>query len=64
MEAHGEVTGSGAFAAGAAAGQLLTLIVQGRGNSCTSPTDFAHWTLVMQGPKANYSLFGDLVRAP
>ena len=60
----GKVIGSGAFAAGAAAGQLLTLIVQGRGNSCTSATDFAHWTLVMQGPKANYSLFGDLVRAP
>ena len=24
--------------------------------------DFSHWTLVMQGPKANYTLFGDLVR--
>jgi len=23
--------------------------------------DFSHWTLVMQGPKANYTLFGDLV---
>jgi hypothetical protein len=60
----GKVTGSGAFAAGAAAGQLVTLIVQGRGNSCTSASDFAHWTLVMQGPKANYSLFGDLLRTP
>jgi hypothetical protein len=33
------------------------------GNSCTSAVDFAHWTLVMQGPKANYTLFGDLVTA-
>ena len=35
-----------------------------RGNSCTSASDFGHWTLVMQGPKANYSLFGDLKRTP
>lgn len=60
----GKVTGSGAFGSGAGAGQALTLIVQGRGNSCTSASDFGHWTLVMQGPKANYSLFGDLKRTP
>jgi disulfide bond formation protein DsbB len=24
--------------------------------------DFLHWTLVTQGAKANYTLFGDLVR--
>ena len=52
--------GAGVFAPGAAAGHTLTLIVQGRGNSCTSASDFAYWTLVMQGPKANYSMFGDL----
>jgi hypothetical protein len=23
--------------------------------------NLTHWTLVMQGPKANYTLFGDLV---
>ena len=60
----GKATGSGAFGAGAGSGQLLTLIVQGSGNSCTSASDFAAWTLVMQGPKANYALFGDLKRAP
>jgi hypothetical protein len=38
--------------------------VQGSGNSCTSASDFAAWTLVMQGPKAKYALFGDLKRAP
>lgn len=58
----GKVTGSGVFAAGAGPKQLLTLIVQGRGNSCTSSIDFAHWTLVMEGPKGNYTLFGDLVQ--
>lgn len=55
---------SGAFAPGAAAGHTLTLIVQGSGNSCTGASDFGYWTLVMQGPKANYSLFGDLKRTP
>jgi hypothetical protein len=53
---------TGAFSAGS--GHTLTLIVQGGGNACTSASDFGYWTLVMQGPKANYSLFGGLVRAP
>ena len=53
--------GSGVFQPGIAPRQLLTLILQGGGNSCTSANDFSHWTLVMQGPKANYTLFGDLV---
>jgi hypothetical protein len=53
--------GSGVFTPGIAPRQILTLIFQGGGNSCTSSIDFTHWTLVMQGPKANYTLFGDLV---
>lgn len=53
--------GSGVFRPGIAPRQQLTLILQGGGNSCTSALDFSHWTLVMQGPKANYALFGDLV---
>jgi hypothetical protein len=57
-----KAAGSGVFAVGLGPNQLLTLIVQGRGNSCTSSEDFTHWTLVMRGPRANYSLFGDLVR--
>jgi hypothetical protein len=55
--------GSGVFQPGIAPRQLLTLIFQGGGNSCTSSIDFTHWTLVMQGPKANYTLFGDFVTA-
>jgi hypothetical protein len=60
----GKAKGTGAFSPGGGHGQLLTLIVQGGGNSCTSASDFNAWTLVMQGAKANYSLFGDLKRAP
>ena len=57
----GKVTGTGAFSAANGAKQVVTLILQGRGNSCTSAVDFTHWTLVMEGPKARYSLFGELV---
>jgi hypothetical protein len=55
-------SGDGVFRAGIAPRQLLTLILQGGGNSCTSAIDFSHWTLVMQGPKANYTFYGDLAR--
>jgi hypothetical protein len=55
--------GSGVFQPGIAPRQILTLILQGGGNSCTSSIDFTHWTLVMQGPKANYTFYGDLVTA-
>ena len=55
-------SGSGVFRPGIAPRQILTLVLQGGGNSCTSAIDFTHWTLVMQGPKANYTLFGNLVR--
>lgn len=58
----GEVTGTGAFSPTNGAKQVLTLILQGRGNSCTSAADFTHWTLVTEGPKGSYSLFGELVR--
>ena len=58
----GEVTAFGAFSGTNGAKQVLTLILQGRGNSCTSAEDFTHWTLVTEGPKGTYSLFGDLVR--
>jgi hypothetical protein len=58
----GKAGGTGVFSAASGPSHLLTLIVQGSGNACTSADDFTHWTLVMQGPKANYHLFGDLVR--
>ena len=57
----GKTSGTDAFDAANGREQRLTLILQGRGNACTSSNDFSHWTLVMEGPKANYLLFGDLV---
>jgi hypothetical protein len=59
----GEPTGTGDFAAGAGAGQTLTLILQGRGNNCAAAEDFTHWSLVLEGPKGEYLLFGDLAPA-
>lgn len=52
---------TGVFTPGAAPRHVLTLIIHGNGNSCTDAGDFTHWTLVMQGPKANYTLYGKLV---
>jgi len=56
-----QATATGVFGAGNGAGQTLTLIVQGHGNTCTDAGDFSHWTLVMQGPRANFTLFGKFV---
>ena len=55
-------SGSGVFQPGIARRQILTLILQGRRQFLhLRRVDFTHWTLVMQGPKANYTLYGDLV---
>jgi hypothetical protein len=56
--------GTGVFSAGLGPSQQLRLIVHGRGNSCTSSDHFKHWSLEMRGPKASYTLFGDLVTTP
>jgi hypothetical protein len=56
----GTVEATGAFKAAAAGDQRLTLILQGRGNSCGSAEDFKTWVLVMEGKAANFTLFGDL----
>lgn len=58
-----KAAGTGVFAAGLSAEQKLTLVLQGRGNSCTSASDFTHWMLVMDGPKAKYHFFGSLAAA-
>jgi hypothetical protein len=55
------LAGTGVFAPGAGKGQLVTLILQGHGNSCPSATDFTHWALVVSGPNARYHLYGDLL---
>ena len=54
--------GTGVFVPGTGGAQKITLILHGRGNSCTDVSDFGHWTIVVHGPKAQYSLFGELLR--
>ena len=55
------VDGKGIFSDSISPTEQLTLIVQGRGNGCTTAADFKAWTLVMQGPTANYQFFGQLL---
>jgi hypothetical protein len=52
------MSGIGIFQIGTVKNQFVTLVVQGRGNLCS---DFTHWTLVVNGPLAEYSFFGELV---
>lgn len=54
------VSGSGIFAPSSGKGQQITLIYHGSGNSCTDASSFTHWTLVVHGPVAEYTLFGIL----
>lgn len=54
--------GTGIFAPGMGAGQRLTLVLQGHGNSCTSGDMLSHWTLAVSGPKASYHLFGEFLQ--
>jgi hypothetical protein len=41
--------------------QRATLILHGRGNSCTDASQFNAWTLVLHGPKGTSTLFGTLL---
>ncbi len=53
-------TGSGVFQAGNGGYQRITLILQGRGNSCPDAGQFTHWSISVHGPLGNYLFFGDL----
>ena len=53
--------GNGLFAAGVGSEQTATLVIHGWGNHCASSADFNAWSLVLDGPKAHVTLFGDLV---
>jgi hypothetical protein len=52
--------GSGMFKGATGGDQRATLILHGRGNSCTDASQFDAWTLVLHGPKATNTLFGSL----
>ena len=52
--------GSGMFKGATGGDQRATLILHGRGNSCTDAFQFDAWTLVLHGAKATNTLFGTL----
>jgi hypothetical protein len=52
--------GSGIFKGATGGDQRATLILHGRGNSCTDASQFDAWTLVLHGSKATNTLFGSL----
>jgi hypothetical protein len=58
------MTGTGVFKTGASNNQFITLIIHGHGNHCDNLADFTHWTLVINGPLAVYSLIGELKAPP
>lgn len=55
-----KLTATGVFKAGLAKGTKATLVLQGRGNHCDDAEMFTHWTLIVKGPKADYTLYGAL----
>lgn len=57
---EGIAGGSGAFKQGIARGTKFHLILQGRGNMCTSAEDFKNWRLNITGPRASFTFYGDL----
>jgi hypothetical protein len=52
--------GSGMFKGATGGNQRATLVLHGRGNSCTDASQFDAWTLVLHGSKATNTLFGTL----
>lgn len=41
-------------------GTTYFLVFQGRGNGCDNASDFTHWRLEIDGPKADYAFYGKL----
>jgi hypothetical protein len=55
------VTAAGVFAPASATGApTIRLVLQGRGNSCTSAGQFTRYSLIVSGPSARFTLFGAL----
>lgn len=53
-------SGTGIFKNGIAPATEYFLVLQGRGNRCTSAEDFKNWRLEITGKRASYAFFGDL----
>ena len=56
------LSGSGFFIPAGLATAKAELILHGHGNGCPSGEDFHHWTLVVKGPAAAFTLHGPLAR--
>jgi hypothetical protein len=57
----GLVSSAGGFArSGFARGTTYFLVFQGRGNGCDNASDFTHWRLEINGPRADYAFYGKL----
>lgn len=41
-------------------GTTYFLVFQGRGNGCDNASDFTHWRLEIDGPRADYAFYGKL----
>ncbi|MCA1638856.1 MAG: hypothetical protein LC768_11080 [Acidobacteria bacterium] len=57
---YGVNSGTGIFQKGIAPKTEYFLVLQGRGNACTTAGDFTHWRLEITGKKASYAFFGEL----
>ncbi len=53
-------SGTGIFQKGIAPTTEYFLVLQGRGNACTSAADLTNWRLEITGKKANYAFYGKL----
>lgn len=54
----GSLSGTGIFTGGNTSQTKFRLILQGRGNNCTSAETFNNWKLQVFGPRAAYQFYG------
>ncbi|WP_395711097.1 hypothetical protein [Reyranella sp.] len=55
--------GTGVFRSFTGPGQMLSLILHGRGHGCTEAGHFTDWTLLLDGPSGHLTLYGALTSA-
>lgn len=53
-------SGTGMLKAGIVKPTSYFLVFQGRGNNCDNSSDFTHWRLEINGPKADYAFYGKM----
>ena len=55
--------GTGVFQSVTGPGQKLSLILHGKGHGCTEAGHFTDWTLLIEGPSGDLTLYGALTSA-